>query len=185
MLRVRLQPSQVRSTTWRVLTSCLSLPQFCSLTCRVPNQKDLRQVPGGWHGLFWFPPSSFLPSMDLFPRLASAVSSRGCTGSSWCYGFSPNPGISLEQIDKILVRVPAMWELPMNKSQIIALYNQDQRKAAEFPSLRREVTPEVVDRTFKGELCPLPVRAKPPRSQAKWVPPNPTPSKSDGAGVRI
>lgn len=47
-----------------------------------------------------------------------------------------------------------MWELPLNKSQIIALYNQDQRKAAEFPSLRREVTPEVVDRTFKGELCP-------------------------------
>jgi hypothetical protein len=49
-------------------------------------------------------------------------------------------------------QITTSWELPMNKSQIIALYDQDQRKDAEFPGLRREVTPEVVDRAFKGEL---------------------------------
>jgi hypothetical protein len=32
----------------------------------------------------------------------------------------------------------------MNKSQIIALYNQDQRIDIEFPGMRREVTPDVV-----------------------------------------
>ncbi len=32
----------------------------------------------------------------------------------------------------------------MNKSQIIALFDQDQRKDIEFPGLRREVTPNVV-----------------------------------------
>jgi hypothetical protein len=32
----------------------------------------------------------------------------------------------------------------MNKSQIIALYNQDQRKDVEYPDTRREVTPNVV-----------------------------------------
>ncbi len=32
----------------------------------------------------------------------------------------------------------------MNKSQIIALYDQDQRKAIEYPGMRREVTPNVV-----------------------------------------
>jgi hypothetical protein len=32
----------------------------------------------------------------------------------------------------------------MNKSQIIALYDQDQRKDVEYPDMRREVTPHVV-----------------------------------------
>jgi hypothetical protein len=32
----------------------------------------------------------------------------------------------------------------MNKSQIIALYDQDQRKNVEYPDMRREVTPNVV-----------------------------------------
>jgi hypothetical protein len=32
----------------------------------------------------------------------------------------------------------------VDKSQIIALYNQDQRKDVEYPDMRREVTPEVV-----------------------------------------
>jgi hypothetical protein len=32
----------------------------------------------------------------------------------------------------------------MNKSQMIALFNQDQRKDVEFPGLQREVTPNVV-----------------------------------------
>jgi hypothetical protein len=32
----------------------------------------------------------------------------------------------------------------MNKSQIIALYDQDQRKDVEYPGMRREVTPNVV-----------------------------------------
>ena len=32
----------------------------------------------------------------------------------------------------------------MNKSQIIALYNQDQRKDIKYPDMRREVTPKVV-----------------------------------------
>jgi GNAT superfamily N-acetyltransferase len=32
----------------------------------------------------------------------------------------------------------------MNKSQIIALYDQDQRKDLEYPNMRREVTPNVV-----------------------------------------
>ena len=32
----------------------------------------------------------------------------------------------------------------MNKSQIIALYDQDQRKDVEYPDMRREVTPNVV-----------------------------------------
>ncbi len=32
----------------------------------------------------------------------------------------------------------------MNKSQIIALYDQDQRKDVEYPDIRREVTPNVV-----------------------------------------
>lgn len=32
----------------------------------------------------------------------------------------------------------------MDKAQIIALYNQDQRIAVEYPGMRREVTPEVV-----------------------------------------
>jgi hypothetical protein len=32
----------------------------------------------------------------------------------------------------------------MNKSQLIALYDQDQRKDIEFPETRREATPTVV-----------------------------------------
>jgi predicted GNAT family acetyltransferase len=32
----------------------------------------------------------------------------------------------------------------MNKSQILALFDQDQRKKVEFPDMRREVTPELV-----------------------------------------
>jgi hypothetical protein len=32
----------------------------------------------------------------------------------------------------------------MNTSQMIALYDQDQRKDVEYPNMRREVTPEVV-----------------------------------------
>ena len=32
----------------------------------------------------------------------------------------------------------------MNTSQIIALYDQDQRKDVEYPDMRREVTPNVV-----------------------------------------
>ena len=32
----------------------------------------------------------------------------------------------------------------MNRSEIIALYNQDQRKDVEYPGMRREVTPSVV-----------------------------------------
>ncbi len=32
----------------------------------------------------------------------------------------------------------------MNKSQLIALYDQDQRKDVEYPETRREVTPDVV-----------------------------------------
>jgi hypothetical protein len=32
----------------------------------------------------------------------------------------------------------------MNKSQIVALYDQDQRKDVEYPDMRREVTPNVV-----------------------------------------
>ena len=42
----------------------------------------------------------------------------------------------------------------MNKSEIIALYDQDQRKDAEYPDARREVTPYVVrhvDTSGKGE----------------------------------
>jgi len=32
----------------------------------------------------------------------------------------------------------------MNKSQIIALYDQDQRKDVEYPDMRRELAPNVV-----------------------------------------
>jgi hypothetical protein len=32
----------------------------------------------------------------------------------------------------------------MNKSQMIALYDQDQRKDVEYPEMRREITPNVV-----------------------------------------
>lgn len=32
----------------------------------------------------------------------------------------------------------------MNKSEIIALYDQDQRKDVEYPDMRREITPDVV-----------------------------------------
>ena len=32
----------------------------------------------------------------------------------------------------------------MNRSQMIALYDQDQRKDVEYPDMRREVTPNVV-----------------------------------------
>jgi hypothetical protein len=32
----------------------------------------------------------------------------------------------------------------MNKSQIIALYDQDQRKDVEYPSMRGEITPDVI-----------------------------------------
>ena len=42
----------------------------------------------------------------------------------------------------------------MNKSQLIALYNQDQRQDVEYPDARREVTPNVVrhiDTSGKGE----------------------------------
>ena len=42
----------------------------------------------------------------------------------------------------------------MNRSQMIALYDQDQRKDVEYPGMRREVTPKVVrhiDTSDNGE----------------------------------
>jgi len=40
----------------------------------------------------------------------------------------------------------------MDKSQLIELYNQDQRKDVEYPNMRREVTPEVVRHVDLSEI---------------------------------